>query len=238
MYCQLVFDRRPSSSYSTLVSMGGMGKCINVRTDLFLSVENTNSWINMLNIQENEVDKEALELKIVKSKGKISGEKRKAEDGEKEGGTDGENKEGIEKEKDTFNNRSIRQKMPMKQGEDDCAEIISMSRCVEREPKTYYNSTLYSNHMKDNVQSYCQICKVPQDFSKMRSHTKSKHNIGITEYKKKYGELIDNIVETVYHKCGNVVSARQPSFWMVTYLQPTPGSIESHTRLTLTSILL
>ena len=36
----------------------------------------------------------------------------------------------------------------------------------------------------------------------MRSHTKSKHSIGITDYKQKYGELIDNIVETIYHKCG------------------------------------
>ena len=40
----------------------------------------------------------------------------------------------------------------------------------------------YSNQMKDNVQSYCQICKIPQTFTRMRSHTKSRHGISITDY--------------------------------------------------------
>ena len=56
--------------------------------------------------------------------------------------------------------------------------------------------------MKDSVQSYCQICKIPQTFTRMRSHTKSRHGISITDYKKQYGQLIDNIVELIYHKCG------------------------------------
>ena len=194
IHCQLVFDRRPSNSYSTLVTMGGMGKGITVRTDIFLNRENLNCWINMLNIQEKEVENEDLELKFVKNKEKTSGEKRKAEDGEEE--------EGIENGKNTFYNRSIRLKMSNKEVGDDGAEKTAFGRCVEKEPKIDSNNIRYSNHMKDNVQSYCQICKVPQNFSKMRSHTKAKHRISITDYKKKYGELIDNIVETVYHKCG------------------------------------
>ena len=60
----------------------------------------------------------------------------------------------------------------------------------------------YSNQMKDSVQSYCQICKIPQTFTRMRSHTKSRHDISITDYKKQYGQLIENIVELIYHKCG------------------------------------
>ena len=68
--------------------------------------------------------------------------------------------------------------------------------------KADIRNTRYSNHMKDNVQSYCQICKIPQTFTKMRSHTKSRHGISITDYKKKYGQLIKNIVEVIYHKCG------------------------------------
>ena len=148
----------------------------------------------MLNIQEKELNHEDLDLKTVKNKGKTSGEKRKAEEAEKE--------EGIENGKDTFNNRSTRLKVLNKQGEDDSATITALGRCVDKEPKIDSNNTQFSNHMKDNVQSYCQICKVPQDFSKMRSHTKSKHSIGITDYKRKYGELSDNIVERVYHKCG------------------------------------
>ena len=68
--------------------------------------------------------------------------------------------------------------------------------------KADIRNTRYSNHMKDNVQSYCQICKIPQTFTKMRSHTKSRHGISITDYKKRYGQLIANIVELIYHKCG------------------------------------
>ena len=167
---------------------------IKVRTDIFLSRENKNSWINMVNIHEKEVDNEYLELKLVKNRGKTGGEKRKAEEDEKE--------EGIKNGRDTFNKRNIRLKLSNKQGEHDSVERTAFRRCVETEPKKDAIKIRYSNNMKDNVQSYCQICKIPQNFSKMRSHTKSKHSIGITEYKKKYGELTDNIAETVYHKCG------------------------------------
>ena len=167
---------------------------IKVRTDIFIGKENKNWWINILNIQEKEVNNEDLELKTASNKGKSSVEKRKAEEAEKE--------EGIENGKDTFKDRSIRLKMSNNQVEDDTAERTRLGRCVGIEPKIDSKNTLYSNNMKDNVQSYCQICKLPQNFSKMRSHTKSKHGMGITDYKKRYGELIDNIVETVYHKCG------------------------------------
>ena len=171
-----------------------MGKGLTVRTDIFLNRENLNSWNNMLNIQEKEVETEHLELKFVKNKEKTSGEKRKAEDGEKQ--------EGIDDGKNMLNKRNIHLKMSNKQAKDDSVERTALRRCVEKEPEIESDNIRYSNHMKDNVQSYCQICKVPQDFSIMRSHTKSKHSISITDYKKKYGELIDNIVETVYHKCG------------------------------------
>ena len=60
----------------------------------------------------------------------------------------------------------------------------------------------YSNNMKDTVMTICQICRVRQNFTKMRSHTKSLHGVSITDYKKQYGQLIDHIVEFIYHKCG------------------------------------
>ena len=59
----------------------------------------------------------------------------------------------------------------------------------------------YSSHMKDSVQSQCQLCSKPQDFKKMRLHTKLIHGVNIKDYKKKYGPIIDNIVKIIYHTC-------------------------------------
>ena len=59
-----------------------------------------------------------------------------------------------------------------------------------------------SNNMKDSVKTICQICSNQISFVGMRSHTKSAHNMGITDYKLQHGELIENIVEEIYHKCG------------------------------------
>ena len=192
MYCQFVFEQRRSTNYSTLLFSEAMGMGIRVRTDIFLNREN--NWNNMLNIQEKEGNKEDLELDLVKTKRKTCGEKRKAEDAEKEDGEENGN--------DTFKNRCIGLNRSSKQGKDKGGERLTLGNCVDKQLRSDFNKIRYSNHMKDNVQSKCQICKIPQDFSKMRSHTKSKHNLGITDYKKKYGELIDHIVETVYHKCG------------------------------------
>ena len=192
IYCQFVLEERPVNNYSTFLILGARGMGLTVRTDIFINREN--NWNNTLNIQEKEGNNADFVLNFVKTKRKASGEKRKAEEAKKE--------EGIDNGNYLFKNRSIGLNMSSKQNKDNSSERRTLDRCVDKKPRVDFNTIRYSNHMKDNVQSNCQICKIPQDFCKMRSHTKSKHNIAITDYKKKYGEIIDNIVETVYHKCG------------------------------------
>ena len=60
----------------------------------------------------------------------------------------------------------------------------------------------FSNNMKDAVKTVCQICYAEVSFVVMRSHTKSAHKLIITDYKLQHGELVENIVEEVYHRCG------------------------------------
>ena len=60
----------------------------------------------------------------------------------------------------------------------------------------------FSNNMKDAVKTVCQICYAEVSFIGMRSHTKSAHKMGITDFKLEHGELVENIVDEVYHNCG------------------------------------
>ena len=59
----------------------------------------------------------------------------------------------------------------------------------------------FSNSMKDAVRTVCQICKKEVEFNHMRIHTRKAHEVGISEYKRMYGNLTENLVEAVYHKC-------------------------------------
>ena len=59
----------------------------------------------------------------------------------------------------------------------------------------------FSNRMADAVRTVCQICKKEVEFNQMRIHTRKAHEVGISEYKRMYGDLIANLVEAVYHKC-------------------------------------
>merc|ERR1712129_290732 len=78
---------------------------------------------------------------------------------------------------------------------------------VEPNPKTRKISeknknVRISNNMRDAVKTTCQVCFAKVSFVTMRSHTKSGHKLGISDYKMKHGELMEHIVEEVYHKCG------------------------------------
>ena len=189
---QLPSDQRPSNikykhNYST--QMG-----ITIRTDIFHNGAAMQIWKAMDNIQENDMvyAKDNSELKTEQT-GEKSGEKRKEREGEKA--------EYMQSEKRTINVRSTGNEMSSKRPRLEDTKQTKSEELRKALNKADFRSTRYSNHMKDNVQSYCQICKVPQTFTNMRSHTKSRHGISITNYKKQYGQLIENIVETVYHKC-------------------------------------
>ena len=58
---------------------------------------------------------------------------------------------------------------------------------------------LISNDIADYTLSECQICEEQIPMTRMRTHTKSHHNMTITEYKERFGpELIP--VEIVWHR--------------------------------------
>ena len=58
-----------------------------------------------------------------------------------------------------------------------------------------------SNNIKDAVKTVCQVCKTEVPFDNMRCHTKREHEMGISDYKITFGQLEDNLVEPIYHKC-------------------------------------
>ena len=86
-----------------------------------------------------------------------------------------------------------------KETSNNSTSTINKVKTIE---STNLKSIKFSNHTKDSVQTVCQICKNAMSFTNMRSHTKSVHKTSITDYKKKHGQLIDHIVDLVYHKCG------------------------------------
>ena len=60
-----------------------------------------------------------------------------------------------------------------------------------------------SNDTRDSVLTNCKICKHPVRLQAMRTHTKTKHDVNITDYKKKYNQQdFYDPIEIVLHKCG------------------------------------
>merc|ERR1719450_233983 len=60
---------------------------------------------------------------------------------------------------------------------------------------------LISNDIADYTCVECQICEAHIPMTRLRTHTKSHHQMTITEYKERFGtELIP--VEVVWHRCG------------------------------------
>ena len=60
----------------------------------------------------------------------------------------------------------------------------------------------FSNNTLDYCRSACKICGEAYPLTRMREHTKKRHNMVITEYKKKFNQSFYDIVEKVFHKCG------------------------------------
>ena len=60
----------------------------------------------------------------------------------------------------------------------------------------------FSNSTSDYCRTTCKICGKVSLISNMRTHSKEKHSMVITEYKKKYNQEFYDIVEKVFHKCG------------------------------------
>ena len=87
-------------------------------------------------------------------------------------------------------------KAPKRKIEEDVSEGHLSKRKAKEE-----TSARFSNNMKDAVKTVCQICKLEVEFNHMRIHTRKAHKQGISEYKRAYGNLEENLVEAVYHQC-------------------------------------
>ena len=72
---------------------------------------------------------------------------------------------------------------------------------LKEKPQTSEEDLKFSDHMKDSVQTVCQICQSKETFVNMRVHTRKAHGMTITEYKIEHGGLEDHMVEAVYHRC-------------------------------------
>ena len=59
-----------------------------------------------------------------------------------------------------------------------------------------------SNDMSDVVLTKCRICEEPCNLTRMRSHTRQKHGMTITEYKKKFDQHYYDPIQLVVHRCG------------------------------------
>ena len=57
-----------------------------------------------------------------------------------------------------------------------------------------------SNDMSDACKTPCKLCNQEVKLFAMRNHTKTIHNMSISEYKSKFGKEYE-IIEKVYHKC-------------------------------------
>ena len=60
----------------------------------------------------------------------------------------------------------------------------------------------FSNEMKNACKTVCLACNSPVPLTSLREHTRRKHNLPIEDYRKRYGNPKDNILEIIYHKCG------------------------------------
>ena len=59
----------------------------------------------------------------------------------------------------------------------------------------------FSNDMKDACRTTCRLCDREMIQTRLRSHTKDKHGMSITDYKAKFNLLVVDITEKVFHKC-------------------------------------
>ena len=82
-------------------------------------------------------------------------------------------------------------------------EPVTVAEEETKSQKPLHDSPLTSirrsNSMKDAVRVVCKICSTKQFLTGIRAHTKTSHQMSITEYREKHGKL--EMVEEVQHEC-------------------------------------
>ena len=71
---------------------------------------------------------------------------------------------------------------------------------VERKTSRTTAGVLVSNDLTDYVLVECKMCGVRKPMTFLRAHTKSHHNVTITQYKEMFGQELQ-LVEEVLHRC-------------------------------------
>jgi len=59
----------------------------------------------------------------------------------------------------------------------------------------------FSSDMKDACRTVCRICDREMVLTRLRGHTKDKHDLSITDYKIKFNLQVLEVTEKVFHKC-------------------------------------
>jgi len=86
-----------------------------------------------------------------------------------------------------------------------CDEKVP-SGAFEKHKKTHTDSDIknlkFSNDMKDACKTLCMLCDKAFILTRMRTHTKEKHFLQISEYRKRFNLSSFQIIEKVFHSCG------------------------------------
>ena len=81
--------------------------------------------------------------------------------------------------------------------------LVKNLKLDDLEEKIYERQgRVFSNDMIDACKTICKVCQAQVTLNYMRTHTKIKHRMTISEYKDLFGNHRDHIVKEVYHKCG------------------------------------
>merc|ERR1712129_211226 len=59
----------------------------------------------------------------------------------------------------------------------------------------------FSDNMNEVCKTLCKICDKPFSLTGMRSHTKSCHDMKITQYKERFNQIAFDIIERIFHHC-------------------------------------
>ena len=85
-----------------------------------------------------------------------------------------------------------------------CEKEVEMMGTVKEhmEKKHTAKQFKFSNSLADVCKTACKLCGKVMTLQRMRTHTKEKHGMGITDYKSNFNQNFFDLEEKVFHACG------------------------------------
>ena len=85
-----------------------------------------------------------------------------------------------------------------------CEKEVEMMGTVKEhmEKKHTAKQFKFSNSFADVCKTACKLCGKVMTLQRMRTHTKEKHGMGITDYKSNFNQNFFDLEEKVFHACG------------------------------------